>query len=61
MNMTMIDVTDIGAHDDDEVVLIGKQGGNEIRAEEMAEKCGTIAYEMLSRINPLLPRVAGGV
>jgi alanine racemase len=58
MNMTMIDVTDTGAQNDDEVVLIGKQGGHEIRAEEIAEKCGSIAYEMLSRINPLLPRVA---
>jgi alanine racemase len=58
MNMTMIDLTDIGAYNDDEVVLIGKQGGHEIRAEEIAEKCGSIAYEMLSRINPLLPRVA---
>jgi alanine racemase len=57
MNMTMIDVTDIEAQNDDEVVLIGHQGKHEIRVEELAEKCGTIAYEFLSRINPLLPRV----
>ncbi len=56
MNMTMIDVTDVAAENDDEVVLIGRQGRNEIRVEELAEKCGTIAYEFLSRINPLLPR-----
>jgi alanine racemase len=56
MNMTMIDVSDIAADDDDEVVLIGRQGEQEIRAEEVAEKAGTIAYELLARINPLLPR-----
>src|SRR5213076_1972617 len=38
MNMTMLDVTDIGAELDDEVVLIGRQANSEIRAEELAEK-----------------------
>ena len=57
MNMTVLDVTDIGAQLDDEVVLIGRQGNAEIRAEELAEKIGTIAYEVLARINPLIPRV----
>lgn len=56
MNMTMLDVTDIGAQIDDEVVLIGRQGNAEIRLEEMAEKIGTIAYEVAARINPLIPR-----
>jgi alanine racemase len=57
MNMTMVDVTDIPAHDDDEVVLIGRQGERKVSAEELAEKSGTIAYEFLARINPLLPRI----
>ena len=57
MNMMMLDVTDIGAAEDDEVVLIGRQGDAEIRVEELAEKIGSIPYEVLSRINPLLPRV----
>ena len=56
MNMTMLDVTDIGAQIDDEVVLIGRQGNSEIRVEELAEKIGTISYEVLARINPLIPR-----
>jgi alanine racemase len=56
MNMTMLDVTDIGAEVDDEVVLIGRQGNSEIRVEELAEKIGTIPYEVLARINPLIPR-----
>ena len=57
MNMTMIDVTDIPAQNDEEVVLLGRQGERRIHAEELAEKSGTIAYEFLSRINPLIPRV----
>ena len=56
MNMTMLDVTDIGAEVDDEVVLIGRQENSEIRVEELAEKIGTIPYEVLARINPLIPR-----
>jgi alanine racemase len=57
MNMTMLDVTDAGAEVDDEVVLLGRQGNGEIRAEELAEKIGTISYEVVSRINPLIPRL----
>ena len=56
MNMTMLDVTDIGAQLDDEVVLIGRQGSAEIRVDELAEKIGTIPYEVVARINPLVPR-----
>jgi alanine racemase len=60
MNMTMVDVTDVPAQPDDEVVLLGRQGNAEIRAEELAEKIGTIAYEVVSRINPRIPRIASG-
>src|SRR5262245_27476672 len=56
MNMTMLDVTDVGAELDDEVVLIGRQANAEIRVEELAEKIGTISYEVIARINPLIPR-----
>jgi alanine racemase len=58
MNMTMLDVTDVGADLDDEVVLIGRQGDAEIRVEELAEKIGTIPYEVVARINPLISRRA---
>jgi alanine racemase len=57
MNMTMLDVTDVGAHLDEEVVLMGRQGDGEVRVEEVAEKVGTIAYEVVARINPLIPRI----
>jgi alanine racemase len=56
MNMTMLDVTDTGAALDDEVVLIGRQGDQEILADELAEKIGTISYEVVARVNPLLER-----
>jgi alanine racemase len=57
MNMTMLDVTDVGADLDDEVVLLGRQGNAEIRVEEIAEKIGSIPYEVVARINPLIPRL----
>ena len=58
MNMMMIDVTDISdVCVESEVVLLGKQGDGEIPAEELAERIGTINYEVVSRINPLLPRI----
>jgi alanine racemase len=60
MNMTMVDVTDVAAQPDDEVVLLGRQGSAEIRAEELADKIGTIAYEVVTRINPRIPRIALG-
>jgi alanine racemase len=57
MNMMMVDVSGIkDSQPEEEVILIGKQGENEITAEELAEKMGTINYEVVTRINPLIPR-----
>lgn len=56
MNMTMLDVTDVGASVDEEVVLLGTQGAHYVSADELAQKTGTIAYEVIARINPLLER-----
>lgn len=59
MNMFVVGVShvpNIGL--EDEVVLLGKQGNEEITIDEVAEKIGTINYEVVSRISPLLPRVA---
>ena len=58
MNMMMIDVTDVDAAVDDEVVLLGRQEKSEIRVEELADRTGSIPYEILCRINPLIPRHA---
>jgi len=58
MNMIMVDVTDIGgAGHEDEVVLIGQEGSERVTADELAEKLGTINYEVVTRINPLIPRI----
>jgi alanine racemase len=57
MNMMMLDVTEAEAEPDDEVVLLGRQGDAVITADEIAEKTGTISYEVVSRIHPDIPRV----
>lgn len=57
MNMIIVDVTDIDAKPEDEVVLLGKQGDEEITAEETAEKLGSINYEVVTRINPTIKRI----
>ena len=41
----------------DEVVLIGAQGSERVTADEVAERLGTIAYEVLVSLGPRLPRV----
>jgi alanine racemase len=61
MNMCMVDVTDIPGVDlEDEVVLLGSQGSERVGAEQLAAWCGTISYEIVSRIHPSLPRLVVG-
>jgi alanine racemase len=58
MDMCMIDVTDIpGAALGDEAVFIGEQQGERITAEEVAEICGTISYEIFCNINHRVGRI----
>jgi alanine racemase len=58
MDLTIIDVTDVaGAEVGDEVVLIGRQGNSSITVEEVAEKIGTISYEVTCGISARVPRV----
>jgi alanine racemase len=57
MDQTFIDVTDIkGVECGDEVVLIGPQGTEEIRAEGLAEKQETNNYETLTSISARVER-----
>lgn len=42
---------------DEEVVLIGRQGGGVITAEEIAEQLGTIPYEVICMLSARVPRV----
>lgn len=51
MNLTMLDVSLLeGVSVGDEVVLLGAQGKERIRAEEIAKKIGTINYEVYCTI-----------
>ncbi len=62
MDWIMIDVTDVAAAEvGDEVTLLGHDGeGNVIRAEELADKIGTINYEVFCNIGRRVPRIARG-
>lgn len=58
MNLMMADITDIkGVKLHDQVTLIGRDGAEEIKAEDIADWAGTIAYEILARISILIPRI----
>jgi alanine racemase len=51
MDLIMVDVTDIAnVAEGDEVVLIGGQGSACITASELAERAGTIPYEILTAL-----------
>ena len=61
MNMMMVDLTDLpqaqSIQRGDEVILMGKQGQEEITAEALASWSQTIQYEVLARIPAHIPRV----
>lgn len=58
MDQTLVDVTGIDdAELGSQVVCIGKQGADEITADEFAGRCGTINYEILCAISPRVPRL----
>jgi alanine racemase len=57
MDMIMIDVTGLDASPGDEVVFIGRQGGDTIDAREMAETIGSIPWEIVCRVGTRIERV----
>ena len=58
MDQFMVDLgPDGSAWNEDEVVLIGAQGGEGIDAESVARAAGTIPYEILTGLNERIPRV----
>ena len=58
MDMLMAEVTHIKKiKPGDRITLIGQEGDETIDADYLAELSGSINYEVLSRINPLIPRV----
>jgi alanine racemase len=58
MDQMMVDVTDIpDVKRGDTVTLIGRDGTDEISAEEIAANAGTIPNELLSRLSSRLERI----
>lgn len=58
MDLITLDVTDVPeAAVGDEVVLLGRQGDEEITAEELAAKLDTISYEVFCNVGARVPRV----
>ena len=58
MNMIAVDVSQIkDVKTEDEVMLIGKNNESEVTADEIANRLGTISYEVVARINPQIPRI----
>jgi len=57
MNSIAVDVTDLEeVHKGDEVVLIGKQGHNEITVASFGESTQQVNYELLTRLPGNIPR-----
>jgi alanine racemase len=58
MDLMMIDVSEIPSLAmNDEVVLMGRQGTEEIPCAELAERAGTIAWEITTRVGTRVRRV----
>ncbi len=58
MDLTVCDVTGIkGVRPGDEAVIIGRQGTEEVRAEDIAAMTGTISYEVFCKISKRVPRI----
>jgi len=58
MDQCMVDVTDIpDVKTGDEAVFIGRQGNNEITADEVAKLSKTINYEVVCLVGKRIPRV----
>jgi len=58
MDMTMVDVTGIkNVVVGDDVIIIGTQGNEKISAENIAKRCKTINYEVVTSISKRVPRV----
>lgn len=58
MNLSMVEIPALlKVQAGDEAVLLGRQGGEEISVDEVANRLQTISYEITTRLNPLIPRI----
>ena len=60
MDQFMVDVTDIEAEEFDQVTLLGRDGSEEITADELGRISGRFPYELTCDINARVPRVFDG-
>ena len=57
MDQIVVDVTEVGGVTvGDSVVLIGEDGGENVTVAELAERAGTIPYEVLTGIGRRVTR-----
>jgi len=58
MDMCMVDVSALPDVKPGEVATVfGRDGDAEISVDELAEKAGTISYELLCAVSPRVPRI----
>jgi len=57
MDHFLVDVGDDEVQIGDEVVILGRQGDEEVTAQEMADKLGTIPYEVVCGISARVRRI----
>ena len=57
MDQLMIDVSEVdNVNIGDTVTLLGRDGSEQITADDLAQKCGTIGYEIICGISKRVPR-----
>jgi len=58
MDACMVDVTDIpGVCRGDDVLIFGREKNHVLSPDDLALRCHTIPYELVSRIGPRIPRI----
>lgn len=57
MDQMMVDVTGIDCAVGDPVMLLGRQGGQTISADDLAAWCDTISYEIVLGVSQRVPRL----
>lgn len=60
MDQLVVDVGDDPVAEGDEVVLFGPGDGGEPTAQDWAQACATISYEIVTRVGPRVPRMVVG-
>ncbi len=56
MDQMMVDIGKDSAYNGDIITVIGRDGGEEITVNEIADRAGTISYEIFTGLNLRLPR-----